>query len=148
MAQVSKYPISNNTLQSIFDTFIQSFTELSNTTESQKFILDLLTPTEQIMLAKRVYIAILLMKGYEYRDIQTYLKVSSGTIAVIANTLQEDRGGFRKILQRIISKKNITSTIADASSNLVTPMARGGIGSGSWKYLKQELIKIKKQSSF
>lgn len=64
MAQVSKYPISKDVADRIFDVFIKSFIKVKNVQDAQNLANDLFSPTEKIMLAKRLAIAFLLMREY------------------------------------------------------------------------------------
>ena len=73
MGQVSKRLISKEIADRIFDVFVKSFIKIRNVEDAQKLADDLFSPTERIMLAKRLAIAFLLMKGYEYREINKLL---------------------------------------------------------------------------
>jgi uncharacterized protein YerC len=59
---------------------------------------DLLTPTEKIILGKRLTIALLLIRKYKYRDIRKTLKVSTATIRSVAKWLGISGRGFREAL--------------------------------------------------
>src|SRR3990167_5429837 len=65
------------------------------------FLQDLLTKSEIKMLAKRLRIAKLLIKGMDYREIEQDLHVGHTTIAKIAVWLSERGGGFRKIISNL-----------------------------------------------
>ncbi|PJE70037.1 hypothetical protein COU97_01860, partial [Candidatus Shapirobacteria bacterium CG10_big_fil_rev_8_21_14_0_10_48_15] len=81
MAQVSRLPLSEKIYQRIFEIFFQTAAEIRTKKAAEEFFNDLLTPTERIMLAKRLSIAVLLAKGYDYRSIREILHVSPPTIA-------------------------------------------------------------------
>jgi uncharacterized protein YerC len=148
MAQISKYPTSKHITEKLFETFFQCFIYLSHSSNTQKFLFDLLTPTERIMLAKRIFIALMLMKDFEYSDIRQTIKVSNSTIASVRQRLEDGNDGLNQILNKIIRNKELNQFFMNMSLQLVTPLARSGMGSGPWRHLKSELIKSKKHSSF
>lgn len=81
MPQVSKYKVSDKVLKKIYDLF---FSVLGNQYDKEDFegiIFELLTPTEKIMISKRITIIYLLLKQYDYKRISDVLKVSTATIA-------------------------------------------------------------------
>lgn len=73
--------------------------------EAVKFLTDLLTKSEVIMLAKRIKIAKLLIEGKDYKTIEGLLKVSHSTIAKVAAWLAEAGEGFRLITERTKKEK-------------------------------------------
>src|SRR3989338_6618179 len=100
MTQVSKYPISKEVADRLFEVFIKSLLNVRNNREAQDFVYDLFSPTEKIMLAKRIAIAFLLLKGYQYREISKLLRVSLTTIGSVNLSLKLGRGAYQKILER------------------------------------------------
>lgn len=102
MSQVSKRWISKEIEDHIFEIFWQSLASCSTKETVASFLEDLLTPTEKIMLAKRVSIALLLLKGYDYKSINDTLKVSNPTIWSVNLWLKTKGQGYRRILERII----------------------------------------------
>ncbi|KKP94064.1 MAG: hypothetical protein UR98_C0001G0149, partial [Parcubacteria group bacterium GW2011_GWA1_36_12] len=84
MARISKYPILKEVYEKIFDLFLETFLQLRSKKRVANFFDEFLTPTEQIMLAKRMAISLLLAKNYNYQDISDILKVSNGTIAEVS----------------------------------------------------------------
>lgn len=101
MAQVSKRVMSGKVQERIFKIFWQSLASCKDTESVSKFLEDLLTPTEKIMLAKRVSIALMLLKGYDYRSICNTLKVSSPTIWSVNLWLKTKGSGYKAVLEKI-----------------------------------------------
>lgn len=66
------------------------------------FLEDLLSPTEKIMLSKRASIALLLLKGYDYKSINDLLKVSDSTIWMVNLWLKTKGNGYRRVLKKIM----------------------------------------------
>lgn len=68
------------------------------------FIDDLLTGTEKTMIAKRIAIALMLLKEYSVSQIEDTLKVSRTTVYTVATWLQLKGTGYRSLLQKIIKE--------------------------------------------
>src|SRR3989338_4800231 len=98
MPQVSRRLIRKNIEDQIQKILNQSITLCDSSSLSSEFTEDLFTPTEKIMLAKRIAIAYLLIKGYSYTTIESTLKVSDSTIGYIALILKTKGNGLRKII--------------------------------------------------
>ena len=64
MTQVSKYPLSKDVYDKIFEIFLKTLINIKNKNEGRNLIKDFFTPTERIMFAKRLGIALLLEKNY------------------------------------------------------------------------------------
>lgn len=140
MGQVSKYPISKDIADRIFDVFIKSFIKVRNSKDAQILANDLFTPTERIMLAKRLAIAFCLMKGYEYREISKLLRVSLTTIASVNMTLKYGSDGYKTILERINKEEKLEDLFKSIADKI---LAAGSYskGGGTWRYLRAELQK-------
>lgn len=107
MSQVSKRFISKEIEDRIFEIFWQSLALCSNKETVASFLEDLLTPTEKIVLAKRVSIAFLLLKGYDYLTINNVLKVSNPTIWTVNLWLKTKGQGYRLVLKKIIRSEKL-----------------------------------------
>ncbi|OGD57449.1 hypothetical protein A2V71_03465 [Candidatus Berkelbacteria bacterium RBG_13_40_8] len=80
--------------------FCNAVASLSSTEEAALFIKDILSKQETRMMAKRLKIAKLLIRGKSYIDIATELKVGQGTIARINLWLNQSGEGYRLALSR------------------------------------------------
>lgn len=146
MTQVSKYPISKIVADRIFEIFLKTLVEIKNKEEADQFISDLLSPIEKIMLAKRLTIAFLLEKGYDYRAIRKVLRVSSPTIANVNLARQYGSKGYKQLVLKIIREEELKNFIENVVIKIVSAPAAGTKGSGGWRYLKQELEKKKRDN--
>ncbi len=141
MAQISRYPISKEIYQRCWEVFVKTLINIHSSQDAQQIIEDLLTPTERIMLVKRLAIALLLAKGYEYREIGQILKVSFPTVALVSKSFKYGNGGYRKAVEQILSDEKLREFFNQAAQKFVDLPSKSGMGSGSWRYLKQELQK-------
>ena len=97
--------ISIKEQQELLAEFCEAFLNLRNLDEAVKFLTDLLTKREILVLAKRIKIAKYLLKGKSYREIEGLLNTSHGTVAKIAEWLTEAGEGFRLIAERTKKEK-------------------------------------------
>lgn len=91
MAQVSRRPLDKDIEGRIYESFYKAV-GLLNEKEARAFINDLLTPTEKIMLPKRLAIAILLSRGWNYDAIRDTLKVTQTTVSSVYKVLSFSTG--------------------------------------------------------
>lgn len=146
MAQVSKYPISKEIYDRIFEIFLQSLTRVRDKKEAEEFIDSLLSLVERIMFAKRLAIAFLLEKGYEYRQIQRVLRVSLPTIASVSFTRQYAGQGYKKAVRGIIQEEKLNALLEKAVLKILEFPSKATKGSGVWRYLKQEVEKERQKN--
>jgi len=148
MTQISKYPISTAVYNRILEIFFKSLAEVKMDEESRQFIRDFLTPTEQIMLAKRLAIAFLLEKEYDFRTVVKILRVSLTTVARV-NLMRKYGGqGYQKMVKKLLSEEAIKDFLLKVGEALTGVVGKGEKGSGAWRYLHQELRKKQKEKPF
>lgn len=63
------------------------------------FLKDLLTVSERIMLGRRIWIARLLLQGYNSEEIQRKLKVGQNTVGRIEHWLSDQLPGYEQVIQ-------------------------------------------------
>lgn len=143
MTQVSKYPISKDVYERCWEIFTKTLIGIRNSKDADEIVSDLLTPTERIMLTKRLAIAFLLTQGYEYREINKVLHVSFQTVANVNNALRYGSNGYKKVVGRILRDEKLKEILNKTAQALITP-ATVGKGSGTWRYLRGELQKKSK----
>ena len=143
MAQISKYRLSEKAEAEIKSLFTEIVSLLSRPEDIIFFLDDFLTPTERIVLSKRITVALLLKKGCSYEMIMRTLKVSAPTVADVSLKLKYSGKGYHRILDKILAQQKIKG-IFDKIENFgleVLTLGRGK-GTGLWYNLK-----IKKQQA-
>lgn len=139
MPQVSKYPLPKDIEERMFDVFWKTIAQLITKAAVKKFFDDLLSSTEKIMLAKRLAIAILLVKGYDYRTISRILRVSTTTIMLVNTWLKNGGEGYKMVIKRILDEEKseeFWDNLEEKISNILPPNSRGNwseIKSQEWK---------------
>ena len=106
MTKVSRRFLDKELENTIFEVFLKTIADIKTPLEAKNFIEDLLSPTEKIMLIKRLAIAVLLTKGKTYEYIDDTLKVSRATIMNVSLWLKHGKGGYRKVVDSILKTQN------------------------------------------
>lgn len=83
------------------------------------------------------------MKHYEYREINSLLKVSLGTISSVNRSLMSGNGGYQQILESINREDLLEHFFLSITEKLLSVPAKSGMGGGSWRYLRDEVRKTK-----
>ncbi len=105
MAQISKRYLEKKVEDRIVDLFWTSLSLLSTKEDVGLLLEDLLTPTEKLMLAKRLAIAFMVIKGESYPIINERLKVSDTTIWNVKLNLIHKGKGYKSTIKKIMSKE-------------------------------------------
>lgn len=145
MAQVSKYPVSKEVSDRMFEVFSNTISHLSKKENIEEFMSELLSPIEKIMLAKRLSIAVLLAKGYSYPSISNILRVTPQTIASVSLTLKYRGKGYQKAVEKILSDEKMNEfweKIEDFIGGL--PPTKGSFIYWRDKYEREKMKRKKK----
>lgn len=108
MPRVQPKSLSRKELSDFFEEFWTMVASLETKDEVRNFFRDLLSETEALMLARRIRIAKLLLKGISYEDITKAIHASEGTIAQVHRWLQSGFGGYKASiphLEQILEKR-------------------------------------------
>jgi uncharacterized protein YerC len=133
VTQISKHPIEPKVEKRIYEIFIDSIKNSKNTDDIINFLNDLLTSTEKVVLAKRLAVAFLLIKGdLDYRRISKTLRVSLGTIAKINTVLALQGNGYKKVISKMLLKQSIKKSFGELGE-ILTPFPPKGANIGEWK---------------
>lgn len=139
MPQISKYPIRKDVANRIFEIFTKVLLATNKKDEAEQLILDFFTPTERIMLAKRLGISLLLEKGYNYQEIKNVLKVSTATIASVNTSRQYGNKGYKKLISKILLDESVNAFFDEVVSKVISlPASLNGKGTGLWKSLAKK----------
>ena len=76
---------------------IQTLVKINDDTLLRRFLDDLLTPAEKIMVGKRLMAAVLLQRGYKYGAVCSVLKMSKTTVGLIQRDLLKSGEGYKKV---------------------------------------------------
>ncbi len=147
MTQVSKIPLRKEIEKRVYDVLMESVAAARSRDTVARLLNDLLSPTERLMIAKRLSIALLLLKKYEQRTISRWLKVSLTTVSKVSLTLQTGKGGYHTVIGSILRKEELKALIEkidDALADMFPPVGRDW---RSWRRRRWE-AKIESQKPF
>ena len=143
MAQVSRSPLAKDVGEKVIDIFLDTFAKIKNKDQAAKLLNDLLTPTEKIMLAKRLSIAYMLQKGYDYRTISQVLRVSTTTVARMSLTSKLAGEGFRTIIGMMLVYEKIDVFLSDLVEKVTGAIPPKGRDWSKWR--SERLLEEKKR---
>src|SRR3989344_7744615 len=81
MPHISQKRVKRHVFKRMSDEFVKTISSLKSSSEIRGFLNELLTPTERMMLAKRLAMILMLKKGYSFLIIRRTLKLSPSTVA-------------------------------------------------------------------
>ena len=126
--QISKRHLREDVRTEVLQKLYQLVSDVNIPQEAEKFCLLLTSDAERLMIAKRLSIAFMLHKGKSYEAIKRKLKVSSASIANVAQQLEEHKKTLRPILKKIAAEewadlwaKKIAIFLAKMSRKSKTP---------------------------
>ncbi len=101
MAQVSRVPLAKDLEIQMHTLFRKVLADLRSEEDIKNLLDDLLTPTEKIMLGKRLAIAFLLEKGYDQRSIHYLMRCSLATVNQVNYWFKNQGSGYRRAIAMI-----------------------------------------------
>ncbi|MES2135160.1 MAG: Trp family transcriptional regulator [Patescibacteria group bacterium] len=131
MPHVSKHPLKEEIANSIYKEFRKTLLTLKYRKVDSPFLDEFFTNTERIMLAKRLAIIALLLRGMSPYRIQKTLMISPSTIARLQ--LKLERGKLKRveeILRESLELKGFWEKIETLLEIALPPR-----GKGRWKFL-------------
>lgn len=127
----------------MFEIFWREIADLKDAKEAEVFFNDLLTRTEKIMLAKRLSIALMLLKGHDYAMIKDALKVSTATVASVNSWLNHGGEGYKKVIEKIVRREKFEKLMPTSLSELIEgPLPPKG---KDWKTFYRKQAKRQRQ---
>lgn len=150
MGRVSKRRIDPEIEKRIFEIFLDYLAHVKTSEDIKEFLISLLSYTEQVMFAKRLAIAVLISRGFNYEDIDQTLKVSKSTVGAIHKQILIGAVGYKKAIEHILQKEGnevFWNSLEEILLKLSSPKQHG---SSAWKKkskIGKELAKRKRKLS-
>lgn len=114
--QISSKKINKTLENQIRQMLVGVLCEVESPKQMEEILSDLLTETERVAMMKRLGIAIYLDKSRSYEDIKNNLKVSSATIATVAEGMGNP--GMIEMVKRIKAEEWATEWTEKISQRL------------------------------
>ncbi len=137
MPHVSRGRVKQDSLEKIRAGFFRLVTTAHGQKNPERFLRELLTPTETIMMAKRLAALVMFCRGYSGYKVKTALKLSPSTAARLRARLDDGafpclEMKFRGYHQRRAGK---SENFLDALERFVLMGMPPRCGRGRWKFL-------------
>jgi len=117
MTQVSKRLLGKELEQKVYETFWETIVKINKKDDASAFFGEFFSRNEKINFTKRLSIAALLHKGYDWRSISNILKVSLATIGKMASKM--DSGGFRSFFEKVDREESWRSFWKDLAKTYI-----------------------------
>ena len=124
--QLSQRKLNRSIEKQLKEMLWKAFAEIKSPDQIKQVLDDLLTETERIAVYKRLGIALYLDKGRSYEDIKNNIKVSSATIASVANDMGNP--GLGEVIKRIKAEEwanEWTEKISKGIKKIIPAGSRG-----------------------
>lgn len=139
MAQISKRKVSEVVLQRLFNLFFEVVGNNFSKGNFIKIISEVLTPTEKIMIAKRIGIIYLLIKEVDIRTIADKLKVSTSTVVMYSQIFNKNKGELRETIMALLGKEKLVGFLDDILVSIfIQPGIKKGHYQSWWEYKKRK----------
>ena len=94
------------------------------------------------MFAKRLAVGLLIAEGYDYKEIVSLLKISTGTVSIFSSFYKYGEG-YKKAIDKIKSDKEISEFLRYVGEKVSALGSFGGKGSGVWRSANKSFKKRK-----
>ncbi len=122
MAKIKIHEVDQRERAQMMNDFFDMVSEMKTRKDVANFFKDMLTPSETLMLTRRIEIAKMLLVGFSYADIKKKLRAGDNTINYVNKWLFTGFGGYLKELQESKNKEQ----------------ARRQLPKNEWEALKQK----------
>ena len=127
MPQVSRIKLDKKAEKQLIDTLELIFSKVSKKDEMNSFLSSLLTPTEKLMLAKRIAVVVLLNEGLNDSQIASSLNITRITVSKMRYFI-EARGDGYKIVHKVLRNENLLKEFKNVLVKLVNYTVRASAG--------------------
>jgi uncharacterized protein YerC len=136
MVNISKRKLKPNVRTSILNQLARHIAVTRGDDKARNLLAELLTESEQIQLAKRLAVIILLVRGYSFSQVEKSLRISSATIVQYWKNLK--LGKYDGLVGRdmIHGRTSREDTTLESILKLITEGLPPRAGKGRWKFLK------------
>ena len=148
MTKISRRFLNKELENHIFELFLSVIVDVKTVDDARSFIEDFLSPTERVMFTKRLAIALLLVKGYTYDDIDDTLKVSRSTIMNVSLWLKHGKSGYRNAVNKILEtqkREKFIDKVEEILLQLSPPKLYGSAAFEKKQKIGKELFRRKQK---
>jgi len=130
MVNLSKIQIDEEKLIKVYQLMFEILNEADDKDDFLGIIKDILSPPEQLMVAKRIAIIYLLLKGVDHTTIAEYLKSSRATVAKFSLLFYDKETKLVGIIGELLNNESINHFFEDLFADIfISP----GLKIGHWQ---------------
>ncbi|KKP62920.1 MAG: hypothetical protein UR56_C0003G0027 [Candidatus Roizmanbacteria bacterium GW2011_GWC2_34_23] len=139
MTRVSKKYIKEEIITKLYRLFFEVFSRSDNQRSFLSLIDDILSPAEKIMIAKRLGMIYLLIKGVDFRTIADTLKVSTSTVLFYSVVYKEKKVQTTRLIEQMLKKEKVLNFLEDLFADLtIHPGIYIGHHKLNWEHKKRK----------
>lgn len=132
MPHISRFRLKDDVLRKLFSLFFEIVGKNKNKDRFLSVIGDLLSPTERIMIAKRLAIIYLVLKDIDYVIICDVLKVSSAIVYKFRLLVEKSEDGVVQEFKSILRNESAARFIAEMFLTISPPGTPGTNWRSRW----------------
>ncbi len=139
MVNLSKAPVDEKKLIKLYQLMFEIVNKAEDEEDFLELIKDILSPPEQLMVAKRIAIIYLLIKGVEQSSIAQYLKSSRATVAKFSLLFYDKETKLIAIIGGLLNKEKISHFFEDLFADIfIQPGLKIGHWQSYWDYKRRQ----------
>jgi len=108
MAKRRVYEVDQNERRKMLLDFFLMVSDIKTKKEAENFFKDLLTPSESLMITRRIAIAKMLLGGWNFEVISAKMKTGTNTINSVNRWLFSGFGGYLNEIKKAKNKKDLS----------------------------------------
>lgn len=130
MVNLSKTPVDEKKLVKLYQLMFEILNKADDKDDFLGLIKDILSPPEQLMVAKRIAIIYLLIKEVGHSSIAKYLKSSRATVAKFSLLFYDKETKLIGIINELLSKEEVNHFLEDLFADI---FIQPGLKIGHWQ---------------
>lgn len=139
MVNLSKTPVDEKKLIKLYQLMFEIVNKAEDEKDFLELIKDILSPPEQLMVAKRIAIIYLLIKGVEQSSIAKYLKSSRATVAKFSLLFYDKETKLIGIIGELLNKEKVNHFLEDLFADIfIQPGLKIGHWQSYWDHKKRQ----------
>ena len=129
MVNLSKTQIDDKKLVKVYQLMFEILNKADDKDDFLGIIKDILSPPEQLMVAKRIAIVYLLLKGVDHTTIAKYLKSSRATVAKFSLLFYDKESRLIGVIGELLNQEKISNFFEDLFADI---FIKPGLKIGHW----------------
>lgn len=130
MVNLSKIRIDDKKLVKVYQLMFEILNKADDKDDFLGIIKDILSPPEQLMVAKRIAIIYLLIKGVDHTSISKYLKSSRATVAKFSLLFYDKESKLIGVIGELLNQEKIGHFFEDLFADI---FIQPGLKIGHWQ---------------